>query len=94
MPFPDEIRKCAAFIGIIKDDKFLPRATGFAVSWIDQGTSFRYFVTAEHVISGLSLKGHQICIRVNLRNGETAEFIVPPDHFHEGFPRRVAARRG
>jgi hypothetical protein len=42
---------------------------------------FDHLVTAEHVISGLLLKNHEIWLRVNLVNGKTAELLLDPEDF-------------
>jgi hypothetical protein len=61
-----EALKTVAFLGIKKDGKFVPRATCFFVNYTDCGHRFLHLVTAEHVISGLLLRGHQIWLRVNV----------------------------
>jgi hypothetical protein len=65
----DGVRKCVLFIGTKIDGRFRPRATGFLVSIAEDGFRFSYLVTAEHVISGLQTKGHEISIRVNQKGG-------------------------
>jgi hypothetical protein len=66
----DELRKCVVFFGIRDaDGKFLPRATGFAVSCVEHGYRFLHLVTAEHVVSGLLSRGHEIWVRMNGAGG-------------------------
>jgi len=71
MQIPDILRKCVLFIGIKKDDQFLPRATGFLTIINEFGYEWMYLVTAEHVVSGLISKGHEIYVRYNLVDGGT-----------------------
>jgi hypothetical protein len=69
----DKVLKSVAFIGIKKDGRFQPRATAFFVSYKQEQHSFDHLVTAEHVIAGLLTKGHDIWLRVNLKNGDGGE---------------------
>src|SRR6266567_1846374 len=69
----DEALKSVAFIGIKKDGRFLPRAKAFFVSYLDGQHRFTHLVTAEHVISGLLIKNHDIWLRVNLVDGTAGE---------------------
>ena len=61
-----EALKTVAFIGIKQDGIFVPRATCFFVNYSEYGYKFLHLVTAEHVISGLLLKGHKLWLRVNV----------------------------
>lgn len=92
MLVPEHARQCVVFIGTKEADKrFQPRATGFFVSYLVEGGAFLYLVTAEHVISGLSTRGHDIWVRVNFRNGEGGEFRVPFENwrFHPDETKRT-----
>jgi hypothetical protein len=71
MLVPHELRECVLFVGIRQGDKFLPRATGFVVIINDQGYEWTYLVTAEHVVSGLLARGHEIYVRFNRKDGGT-----------------------
>jgi hypothetical protein len=63
-------RKNAVFIGVLKGDDFIPKASGFIVSLSVDQITFMYVVTAEHVIAGLQAKGFEApCIRVNKSDG-------------------------
>ena len=75
----DELRKCVVFFGIMDRGKFLPRATGFAVSCIEHGYRYLHLVTAEHVVSGLLSKGHEIWVRMNGKEALFNEGPIPPD---------------
>jgi hypothetical protein len=57
----DLILKSVAFLGF-KDaqGKFQPRATAFFVQYIQDQHRFDHLVTAEHVVSGLLSKGHDL----------------------------------
>jgi hypothetical protein len=88
--------KCVAFLGIKRDGQFEPRATAFFVNYLDGQHYFHHLVTAEHVISGLLSKGHDIWLRANLKNGQAREIPIgdPADfRFHpnnENDPTDVA----
>src|SRR6266508_3127203 len=69
----DKVLKSVAFIGIKKDGRFQPRATAFFVSYEEDQHKFDHLVTAEHVIAGLLTGGHDIWLRVNLKNGDGGE---------------------
>lgn len=73
MKLSDRILKSVAFIGVKRNGRFQPRATGFFVRYEEDQHKFDHLVTAEHVISGLLTKGHDIWLRVNLKNGDGAE---------------------
>jgi hypothetical protein len=77
----DDALRSVAFIGIRKDGKFLPRATCFFADWIEDQHHFDHLVTAEHVVSGLLTRGHDIWLRVNLVNGKTAELKLDSQTF-------------
>lgn len=77
MLVPDQLLKCAVFIGIRRDGRFLPRATGFLTAYTDHQVRFLQAVTAEHVVSGLLSINETIWCRVNLTNGDTAEYEMP-----------------
>ena len=68
-----QVLKSVAFVGIKKDGRFQPRATAFIVRYEEYQHKFDHLVTAEHVISGLLTQGHDIWLRVNLKNGDGAE---------------------
>jgi hypothetical protein len=74
--------KSVAFIGIKEDGRFLPRATGFFVSYIEDQRRFEHLVTAEHVIAGLLRLKYDIWLRVNVVGGKTAEMRLDPQSFH------------
>jgi hypothetical protein len=78
----EESLKSVAFIGIKKEGRFLPRATAFFVQHIENQHAFCNLVTAEHVISGLLTRGHDIWLRVNLTNGAVSEMPLDPSAFH------------
>jgi hypothetical protein len=63
---PAEMLKTVAFIGIKSGGRFAPRATCFFVTYTEFGHRYLHLVTAEHVISGLLLQGHEIWLRVNV----------------------------
>ena len=61
--------KSVIFIGIRKDGIFQPRATAFFLRYREDQHQFDHLVTAEHVVSGLLTKGHDIWLRANLKSG-------------------------
>lgn len=71
MLVPNSLRNCVLFIGIKNGDRFLPRATGFVVIVNEFDFEWGYLVTAEHVVSGLIAKGHEIYVRYNRKEGGT-----------------------
>src|SRR5262245_57097147 len=81
MPWPDRIKKAVLFVGIRDGGRFVPKATAFKCAYEYGGLTFGHLVTAEHVVSGLLSKGHEIWIRVNMKNGEGGEFPVPSAAF-------------
>lgn len=72
------ILKSVVFIGIKEGGRFKPRATAFLVRYTDEQHHFIHLVTAEHVISGLLTKGHDIWVRINRVDGDSSEFEL--DH--------------
>jgi hypothetical protein len=68
--------KCVAFIGIKRGDRFVPRATCFFVSQIQFQHQFCSLVTAEHVVSGLLSKGHDLWMRINV-HGPKGAVVIP-----------------
>jgi hypothetical protein len=98
MQVPDDIRKSVVFLGIKprdkdgKEGKFVAKATGFAICQEEHGMRLGYLVTAQHVVSGLMTKGHDIWMRTNLKNGECDETKIPSDswHYHPGRESDVA----
>jgi hypothetical protein len=70
---PERARQCVLFVGIKTDGAFLPRATAFAVEIEEHQHRWIYIVTAEHVISGLLTKGHDIWLRINTKSGPPVE---------------------
>jgi len=78
---PDRALKCVLFIGVKGKDgksKFKPRATGFMVRIEDHQHTWYYVVTAQHVISGLLTKGHDVWLRINTNSGVPAELKTNP----------------
>lgn len=65
--------KSVIFIGIRKDGIFQPRATAFFLRYREDQHQFDHLVTAEHVVSGLLTKGHDIWLRANLKSGLARE---------------------
>lgn len=61
--------------------RFFPKATAFFVSYFQDDYQFDHLVTAEHVVSGLLTKGHEIWLRVNLHGGGVAEVALEAHEF-------------
>lgn len=78
----DRALKGVAFIGIRKGGVFLPRATCFFIRISQGGFQFGHLVTAEHVVSGLLTKGHDLWLRLNTKDGGTAEHKLDPTQFY------------
>jgi hypothetical protein len=90
MNVPDAIRKCVLFLGIKKNGSFVPKATAFLAAHEEFGLRIGFLITAQHVISGLLTKGHDIWIRENLKNGTCIEQLLPRNiiwRFHPNEPR-------
>jgi hypothetical protein len=89
MQIPDDVRKCVVFLGIKVDGKFVAKATGFAIAQEEHGMRLGYLITAQHVVSGLMTRGHDIWMRTNLKNGQCEETKIPSEHwrYHPGLPR-------
>jgi hypothetical protein len=66
---PERARQCVLFVGIKIGDAFAPRATAFIVEIEQHQHRWLYLVTAEHVVSGLLSKGHDIWLRINNKSG-------------------------
>jgi hypothetical protein len=81
MLVPDWVRKNVFFIGMKKEGRFFPRATGFFVGWEEDQWTFVYMVTAEHVISMLMSGGYDIWARFNLKDGTAEEVKLPSDRW-------------
>jgi hypothetical protein len=85
MRVPDELRKCILFVGIKdKDGNFLPRASAFFARIMEHQHEWTFVITAQHVISGLLLAGHEIWIRNNKKGGGTTESKIPSDKWIYG----------
>jgi hypothetical protein len=82
MRVPDHALKTVAFVGIKENDEFIPKATGFFVSYEHMQHRFMCFVTAEHVISGLITRNNEIFVRINLANGDVAIISAPNNRWH------------
>lgn len=82
MRVPEELLQCVVFIGI-KDDRgrFRPRATGFVGAVEEHGHRWTMLVTAEHVVSGLQAKGHEIWMRTNLKGVGAEETRIDPQYW-------------
>jgi hypothetical protein len=78
MLVPERARKCVCFLGIKEREHFRPRATAFAVEIFDQGGRWKYLVTAEHVVSGLLSKNHEVWLRINNVNSGPDEIKIQP----------------
>jgi hypothetical protein len=63
-------------------EAFVPKATGFLVSYLQSGFRFVHLVTAEHVIAMLTAKGHDIYIRVNIKGGAARHFKIDSREFY------------
>jgi hypothetical protein len=82
MNISDKALKAVAFIGVKKSGRFWPRATCFFVQQLEDQFWFRHLVTAEHVISGLLAKNHDLWLRVNTEAGGVAEIKLDPSFFY------------
>lgn len=69
MLVPERARQCVLFVGIKTGGAFTPRATAFIVEIEEHQHRWLYVVTAEHVVSGLLSKGHDIWLRINTKSG-------------------------
>jgi hypothetical protein len=72
----DQALDCVAFIGIKQGSKFVPRATGFFIQCLEHNHAFLHLVTAEHVLSRMLSKGHEIWLRVNVF-GDKGAAVIP-----------------
>ena len=86
MNISDVSRKCVAFLGIRKNGRFHPKATCFFVRYTEDQHSFDHLVTAEHVISGLLTKGHDIWLRANKETGGCCEIRFDDPHVFRFHP--------
>jgi hypothetical protein len=77
----DKALKSVAFLGIMKDGQFHPRATAFFVEWTENQHRFDHLVTAEHVVSGLLSQNQDIWLRVNILGGGAGELKLDPQRF-------------
>lgn len=84
MKIEDRFLKNVLFIGVMKDNEFIPKATGFlAAVPSKKDEAFVYVVTAEHVISGLQQKGiSNPHIRINKEDGTSAIYPTAYEHWH------------
>jgi hypothetical protein len=84
---PDDAHKCVAFLGIRDEHgRFFPRATAFFARITDHQHEWIYLVTAEHVVSGLMTRGHDVWIRVNGKGGIVREAKFTPHLWSFGQP--------
>ena len=95
MLISDAAIKSVVFLGIKEGGRFRPRATAFVAQYTEFQYRFDQLVTAEHVVSGLLSKGHDIWVRINMRSGQTEEIKIEPNawRFHpnnENDPTDVA----
>lgn len=74
MQIPDEMLKCVVFVGYRNHDGLYPLAgTAFYTERTSKVSklTFRYLVTAKHVIDGIRDKfADKVCLRVNLKTGK------------------------
>lgn len=74
MHIPDEMRKCVVFVGYRNQDgpyRFAGTAFYTERTSKDSKLTFRYLVTAKHVIDGIRDKfADNVCLRVNLNTGK------------------------
>lgn len=89
MLVPERARKCVLFIGIKQCGQFKPRATAFLVEIEDQQQTWKYLVTAEHVVSGLQNRNHEIWLRANERAGPPWEGKLAPNDWRFGHRDRT-----
>jgi hypothetical protein len=61
---------------------FRPKATCFFVQAIQDQHRFDHMVTAEHVVSGLLSRNHDLWLRVNTRDGGVLELRLDPKEFY------------
>jgi hypothetical protein len=74
MRVKDFVRDCVCFIGTrTSSGTFQPRATAFAVAVEEDGISFSYLVTAEHVVSRMKDSGQKLFLRTNTVDGKCVE---------------------
>jgi hypothetical protein len=81
MRVPNKARKSVIFIGSVDDaGLFTPRATAFLVLTHSKGDdrAFPAVVTAEHVISRMQTKGHEIYCRLNMIDGSALVESLEP----------------
>jgi hypothetical protein len=83
----DFMTKCAIFIGHTRDGEFRPLGTAFFVGYPLKDGACQYLVTAQHIVVGRT----DLQIRLNLRNGQSEIFDLPPDQwiFHPDPARTV-----
>lgn len=84
MRVPANVRRSVVFIGIIENDTFRPKATGFLLVTMEEGLDFQfpYLATAEHVVSGLLSRGHEIYCRLNLKDGSVLVRKLPKNWWY------------
>src|SRR5687768_685473 len=64
----DKAANGVAFIGIKQNGSFRPRATCFFVQTLQGQHRFDHLVTAEHVVSSLLSRNHDLWLRVNTQD--------------------------
>lgn len=90
MLVPDEIRQCVVFVAYLLDDSFVKVGTAFLMSYPSRrdGYSFRYVVTAKHLIAKIREKDlRDVYLRINTLSGfqwvatPIEEWIEHPDDY-------------
>jgi hypothetical protein len=85
MTIPDEIRKCAVFLGYRRADGSIHLAgTGCLVARrVTDHVRMQYLITAKHVISGIADRGaDRAMVRLNMTAGGTKWVEVPLNSWH------------
>src|ERR1700686_2708216 len=69
MQVDESIRRCVVFLYAGSGDERRPVGTGFFVSLVVPGRSptYRYLVTAKHIVEGVHRNGQRLYARVNIR---------------------------
>jgi hypothetical protein len=86
MRVSDRLLKCVVFIGVERNNEFVPLGTGFIVALPEGNLGFQYIVTALHVIAGVK---ETILVRLNKSSGKAANYTLPRGWYYHPDPLRL-----
>ncbi|MDR3483944.1 MAG: hypothetical protein P4M05_03430 [Bradyrhizobium sp.] len=83
MQIPGGLKNSVVFLGVMEGKTFKPKATGFFVGIDTKYGAILHLVTAEHVIAGLTAKGHkEVFVRTGIEDFPISPLPLSGWFFH------------